>query len=333
VLRVDRGRCTHHVAVALILVVALLSVACSAATPGALTPSAQDAGTDDVAPADAAPGAAEAGAAQTDWQHTLQVVANVRAQPPTQPVVYLLGGSVARECIPSEASWAVAVRAAGGPAAMTFDLASRNRTTAQDLKIVARLPEVPTILFIGVNVGRFTPAPSSPTLTLPAARQPLPPWKQHRYSTALSIAKKRALVSDWMQRRYPVFKKNYAYNLGMLEKLVKAAKAKGFHPVLLHLPRNTAVIGSAMDAPVGRYRRSCRALAAEHAIPWVDFVAAAKLKNADFYDLWHLIGSGRQKWQPLLAAKTATLLHGYGMDASPSPSPSPSDSPSSAPSP
>jgi hypothetical protein len=219
VLRVDRGRCTHHVAVALILVVALLSVACSAATPGALTPSAQDAGTDDVAPADAAPGAAEAGAAQTDWQHTLQVVANVRAQPPTQPVVYLLGGSVARECIPSEASWAVAVRAAGGPAAMTFDLASRNRTTAQDLKIVARLPEVPTILFIGVNVGRFTPAPSSPTLTLPAARQPLPPWKQHRYSTALSIAKKRALVSDWMQRRYPVFKKNYAYNLGMLEKL------------------------------------------------------------------------------------------------------------------
>ena len=245
------------------------------------------------------------------------------------PVVYLLGGSVARECLPSEASWAAAVQDAGGPAALTYILASRNRTTAQDLKLVAALPEVPTIVFISVNVGRFTPAPSTPpTISLPAPSEPLPAWSQHKYSTALSLAAKKALVRTWMQRRYPLFKQHYTYNLGMLEKLIKAAKAKGFHPVLLDLPRDTAVIGSAMDTPVGRYQRSCRALAARYGIPWVNFVSAAKLHNGDFYDLWHLIKPGRAKWQPLLAAETAALLEKYDMAAPPTPPPSPSASPS-----
>ena len=325
-LRVDRRRLRLCALAAVTVVTALVAAACAAPAPGVYSPSTGG--------ASAAAGGAPAGtAAQNDWRHTLQVVANVRAKPPDVPVVYLLGGSVARECLPSEASWAAAVRDAGGPAALTYILASGDRTTAQDLKLVAALPEVPTIVFISVNVGRFTRAPSTPTISLPAPNEPLPAWSQHRYSTALSLAAKKALVRTWMQRRYPLFKQHYTYNLGMLEKLIKAAKAKGFHPVLLDLPRDTAVIGSAMDAPVGRYHRSCRALATRQGIPWVNFVAAAKLRNGDFYDLWHLIKPGRAKWQPLLAGKTAALLEKYDMAASPTPSASPSDPPSASPSP
>ncbi len=269
-------------------------------------------------------GTAYAATVQSDWEHTVQVLANLRADPPDLPVVYLLGGSVARECVPSEASWAAAVQGSGGPAALTFDLASSDRTTATDLKLVAEMPDTPTIVLIGINVGRFTRTPASPSISLPTPTGSLLPWTQHKYFTALGRDAKESLLRGWIRNRYPQFKQNFAYNLGMLEKLVRAARARGFHPVLLDLPRNTAVIGSRLDGPVGRYHRACKALAAEYGIPWVNFVGAARLKDGDFHDLWHLIKPGRAKWQALLAARTATLLQRYGMTASPAPSESPS---------
>ncbi len=319
----SRIRTTSLALAATLCALPLLLGACSSSSPGTLGTSAEAAAAAP-APRDSheAIGAAEA---QDDWGHTLQVIANLRADPPDLPVVYLLGGSVARECIPSEQSWGAAVAEGGGPAALTYDLASSNRTTATDLKLVAVMPKVPSIVFIGVNVGRFTPAPSTPTVKLPAPSGSLPPWDQHRYFDARSVAAKESLLRGWLKTRYPLFKKHYAYNRDMLEKLVRACKARGFHPVLLELPRNTAVIKSRLDAPVARYHRSCKAIAAEYGIPWVKFVGAARLKNGDFHDLWHLIGPGRRKWQPLLAARTAALLKKYGMTA-PAPSPTPSGS-------
>ena len=126
-LGVDRRRLKLCALAAVAAVTALLAAACATPAPGADSPSGGG--------SSAAAGGAPAGTAvQDDWRHTLQVVANVRADPPDVPVVYLLGGSVAREFVPSEASWAAAVQDAGGPAALTYILASRNRTAAQDLK-------------------------------------------------------------------------------------------------------------------------------------------------------------------------------------------------------
>jgi hypothetical protein len=305
VLAVDR-RLLPLPLVAALLALPLLATACAAPAPGTFSPSTTGAAT-----------------LQSDWRHTLQAVANVRAKPPSLPVVYLLGGSVARECIVSEASWAAAVRDAGGPAALTYDLASGDRTAGEDLKLVGKLPRVPSIVLISVNVGRFTRAPSTPSAKLPAPASRLPDWRQHRYSTPLSASAKKALVTKWMQSRYPLFKQYYSYNLGRLEQLIKACQAKGLRPVLLDLPRNREIIGAAMDAPVTRYHRSCHVLADTYGIPWVNFAAAAKLVNRDFYDLWHLIRTGRAKWQPLLAARTAALLDKYGMGSSPTPTTSP----------
>ena len=304
-LGVDRRLQSLPLAAAL-LALALLATACAAPAPGTFGPSKVGAAT-----------------VQSDWQHTLRVVANVRAKPPSLPVVYLLGGSVARECIISEASWAAAVREAGGPAALTYDLASGDRSAAEDLALVRELPRVPSIVLISVNVGRFTRAPSAPSIRLPAPSSRLPAWRQHRYSNPLSPSAKKAQVTTWMQRRYPLFVRYYSFNLGRLEQLIKACQAKGLRPVLLDLPRNREIIGAAMDAPVTRYHRSCQALADKYGIPWVNFVAAAKLANRDFRDLWHLIGTGRAKWQSLLAAKTAALLDKYGMGSSPTRTASP----------
>ena len=251
-----------------------------------------------------------------DWTHVLQVVANLKAQSPAKPVVCLLGGSAARESTISDASWAAQVKKLGGPSVAAYNLGSRNRTLAQDVKIVQALPEMPGIVYIGINVGRFTAPPSHPTLDLPEPTQTLPPYRQHQYSQSkiLSVAKKQALLSDWLAKRYPAFKKNYASNLKTLEQLLAACQDRGLRPVLFELPRNTAIAGHALDAPVARYTSSCRALAKKHDVPWVSLVSKAHLPNADFYDLWHLVEPGRTVWQQLLSTETAELLKTYGMD-------------------
>ena len=255
-------------------------------------------------------------AAGNDWAHVLQVVANLKAQPPSAPAICLLGGSAARESTIDDASWAAQVRQLGGPSVAAFNLGSRNRTLDEDVALVRALPSMRGIVYIGINVGRFTAPPSNPTIDLPQPTQSLPPYRQHQYSQSkiLSVAKKKALLAQWLAKRYPAFTKNYASNLETLAQLLVACKDQGLRAVLLELPRDTAIIGNALDAPLARYASGCRALAKKHGIPWVSFVGAARLPNADFYDLWHLVGPGRSVWQRLLSAKTVALLKKYGMD-------------------
>ncbi len=299
--------------VVLLVVAALLSACSAPATMGA-TPSSGEAASR--APEPAAVGAVGAKAGPgSDWSHTLQVVANLKADPPTRPVVVLFGGSAARESTISDASWRAKIEAMGGPPTAAYNLGSRNRTLAQNVALVQELPDVPTIVYVGVNLGAFTSAQKAAGITLPKPLTPLPAYSQHAYSQShiLSTAKKRALVRAWLSGRYPVFKRNYATNVGVLEKLLKACRAKNdTHAVLFELPRDTSVIGSRLDAPIARYRRTCQALAKKYGIPYVSFVAQAKLPNSSFYDLWHLVEPGRVKWQKLLSAKTAALLEKYG---------------------
>ena len=302
-----------------LLVAAALLGACSAAatTSGAAAtgaiPAASAAG-GPRANAGATPSAGAGGG--SDWAHVLQVVANLKAQPPASPIVCLLGGSAARESTIDDASWAAQVTQLGGPSVAAFNLGSRNRTLAQDVKLIQALPKMPGIVYIGINVGRFTTPPSKPTLDLPEPTASLPPYGQHQYSQSkiLSVARKKALLAEWLAKRYPAFTKNYASNLETLERLLVACRDRGLRPVLLELPRDTAIIGHALDAPVARYTAGCATLAEQQDVPWVSFVSAAHLPNADFYDLWHLVEPGRTVWQRLLSAETVDLLKEYGLE-------------------
>lgn len=303
----------------LVVVLALtaLLAACSAQTTADAAPSS---GSPSAAPASAsADGDAGARAGSgADWAHVLQVVANLKADPPEKPVVVLLGGSAARESTISDSSWRAQIEAKGGPPTAAYNLGSRNRTLAQNVALVQALPEgrpgAPTIVYIGINVGVFTSAQKTASVSLPKPRTPLPAYKQHAYSQRriLSAAKKKALVGAWLADRYPVFKRNYSTSAELLDKLVQACLARDLHPVLFELPRNTSVIGRRLDAPVSRYRKTCTALAGKYDIPYVSFVDQAKLPNSSFYDLWHLVEPGRTVWQNLLSAKTAALIEEYG---------------------
>ncbi|NLE22349.1 MAG: hypothetical protein GX624_06185 [Actinobacteria bacterium] len=254
------------------------------------------------------------GAASGDMARILSALGYMRAVEPDRPVVVLLGGSAARESTISDAAWREQIERKGGPATLAWNMGSRNRTMAQNIAIVQKLPPgASALVYIGVNLGSFTSAQKSATVTLPTPLPTAEPsLKQpHSYSSRkiLSKAKKKALVKAWQKDRYPVFKRNFATSAKKLEQLIKVCQRRGYCPVLFELPRNTAVIGSALNAPTKRYRDKCRALSKKYGIPWVSFVSAAKLPNSSFYDLWHLVEPGRKVWQGLLSSRTAKILN------------------------
>ena len=249
----------------------------------------------------------------SDWQHALRVAQSLREDPPSKPVALLLGGSAAREATVSDAAWAAGVQALGDSPVATYNLGSRNQTFEQDVALVDALPRIPMLVFIGVNLGRFTSPPTTTTSTTPAATKGA--YTQHHYSSARiqSLEKKEDEVRYWMRQRYPVFSERYAANLARLERLVGACRARGYHPVLLDLPRNMEVIGEAFAVPIAQYQDGCRALAAEHSIPFLEFAADVELGNQDFYDLAHLVDPGRTRFQGRLTSETVRLLAEYRM--------------------
>ena len=267
---------------------------------------------------DPRPGGPEKASAYQDvWTHDQQVIANLKARPPATPVVCLLGGSSARECTISDERWAAQVRALGTKA-RTYNLGSSNRTFAESLALIRALPggRLHMIVFIGVSPGSFGRRVTSASITLPAPTFPLPPWRQHVVSQdrILSLQAKRALVSRWMAEVYPVFQSQYSTQSMLLERLITVCKSRDLHPILVEVPRNMAIIGHAMDRPISRVRRTCRALSAEYSIPFLGgFVGAANLANLDFYDTSHIVEPGRVKWQRLLSRETARQLRHYGL--------------------
>jgi hypothetical protein len=260
-----------------------------------------------------AAGAAAASRPGADWHHALAVLKSLRKQPPSVPIVYLLGDSLAWECTVDDRSWATQVRRYGGGRIVAFNLGSRNQTFGQSAALVGVMPRRRAIAFIGVDPGRFAAAPIKPVLKLD--RRLAASYAQHHYTGdgILSVTRKKAQVRDWVRRRYPAFRRNYLGNLMRLDTLIVACERRGLRPVLLELPHNTAVAGHRLDRALSTIRYGCRSLAALHDIPFVSLEAQARLVNADFHDLAHMVESGRVKWQRPLAKRTAGLLKLYGM--------------------
>jgi len=236
--------------------------------------------------------------------------------PKNEPRVYLLGGSSARECITGNASWAAQVKKLGGPQVRACDLGASNEGFDQDMVLVRAMPKGPTLVLIGVSVGRYTGEPgedvnpADPGLTVDSIAE-----VKHKYHVGKIIPEegKQNLVDKWVTTRYPVFQANYEYNAGQLEQLVKLCRQRHFRPVLLELPLNFDIVGARFDAPRARYRKGVRALAKRYDIPYLDFGADLGLVNGDFYDLMHLVEPGRGKWQKRLSEEVVKLLKEYGM--------------------
>ena len=265
-----------------------------------------------------------------DFVHVLQLVVDLRAHPPAEPLVCLLGGSSARECTVSNDSWSDAVSRIRGYQVLTVNLGSKHRLFTQDRRIVGHLPEGTDIVFIGVNMGRFCNGEYDPVIEWPDPSTSAPRGAvATRASTKLwPDWRKRQVARLWMVQRWPHFRERYRYNLRVLANACRDSLARGQHPVIIDLPRNMDIIGHQLDQPLHLYHRGCRAIAERLGIPYVQFQSSTGLTNRDFSDLWHTVPSGKVKWQRALAATTARLIRQYGIGPAPSPSPEPTSEPS-----
>ena len=240
----------------------------------------------------------------SEWDHVLQVVAWLRYRTPQRRVVYLFGGSAARESVISESSWAAQVQAVSGRSAATYVVSSRCQTYVEDTLIVDQLPMGRGVALISVGTTRFSMLHTSASVPLNSARSwPPGPWYQHHYDwiPSLSAAEKQRLVRVWVRDRYGVFLSRYPDRLVELDTLVQACLARGLRPVLLEMPLNLPVIGHAFDDARVTYQGGCLELAAKYDIEYVQFVSKIGLRGTDFYDLQHLLPSGRGKWQARLS--------------------------------
>ena len=270
-----------------------------------------------------------------DWQHCVQVVANLRAKQPEVPLVVLLGGSSARECTVLDDDWERQIERRSGYVVDAYNLGSKHRSYAQDLAFVKLLPaDVPTIVYIGVNLGRFClPVSSSVRSRCPAPRPavPLPTARvlQQAHPELLHEALLRLVLA---RGPLPGVPRQLRSELGMLQKIIRACKRRHLRVALLDLPRDLPVIGSSFDGPVSRYHAGCASLARTWDVPWLHFNAAARFADRDFFDIFHLVEPGRAQVpeHPLGQDHPAAeeVPHAQAAaDAVPVPSPSASPSP------
>jgi hypothetical protein len=128
-------------------------------------------------------------------------------------------------------------------------------------------------------------------------------YRRHRYTQKRqrSVEEKEAMVRRWNTKRAPVFRKNLAYNLTMLELLLERAREREVDVVLLELPYNDEIIGTEFDWARGMYQPKVHRLADAYGVPYLDFVRELPLTNRDFHDLSHLVEPGREIWEQRLA--------------------------------
>ena len=197
-----------------------------------------------------------------------------------------------------------------------LDFGSSSQAFKNDLTIVRAAPAVPSLVLIGLNVGRYTsipPADATPSAASPARTGSV--YDPHRFHVGqqLSDAAKRDIVTTWMRVKYPRFRDRYAGNAAVLRELIALCQERGFYPVLVELPLNLRVVRHAWDAPRTRYHRGARAAAAAYGIPYVDFVAHVGFVSSDFVDVSHLVEPGRVKYQRRLSRFVVAKLEQYGL--------------------
>jgi len=119
---------------------------------------------------------------------------------------------------------------------------------------------------------------------------------------------KRRNVLYVLEEDVKLYRQYSAYNLAMLEEILKLARDRGFAVALYDQPLNTSAAGPDWAGVVPAYRAACRRLAREYGVAYLHIERAVALKDDDFADLFHLLAPGRAKWQPEMARQLAAAL-------------------------
>jgi hypothetical protein len=134
---------------------------------------------------------------------------------------------------------------------------------------------------------------------------------------ARSEAAKTSEAADRLALDGPLYEDNGAYNLAMLEELLKLARDRGFSVALFEQPLNLDVADPTWAGILPDYRRRVRALVKRYGVAYLDVHQRVALTSADFGDIHHLIARGRLKWQPVLARQIAGALSDEGLAGEP----------------
>lgn len=122
-------------------------------------------------------------------------VGRVKRDPPDGPAVYLLGGSSARESIPSGSSLAEEVERLSGRRIDAVNLGSMNQNFAQSLAVIDNVPDTPATVLVGINAIRFT----------------RPDWDNQRQAEGKPILLASSFLREYVSSTYG--KQKYAYTI------------------------------------------------------------------------------------------------------------------------
>ena len=106
-----------------------------------------------------------------------------------------------------------------------------------------------------------------------------------------------------------------AYNLAVLEEIIKLGGERGQTVVLYDQPLNASAAGPDWAGVVPAYRKACREIARRYGVAYVHVERNVRLRDDDFADLFHLLAPGRAKWQPELARLLGAALRAQAAQA------------------
>jgi len=136
-------------------------------------------------------------------------------------------------------------------------------------------------------------------------------YAQHYYPPGakghLPLGKRRNVLYV-LEKDVRLYRLHSAYNLAMLEEILKLARERGFSVALYDQPLNASAAGPDWAGVVPAYRAACRGLARKYGVAYLHIERTVKLTDADFADLFHLLAPGRAKWQPEMARQLAAAL-------------------------
>jgi len=135
----------------------------------------------------------------------------------------------------------------------------------------------------------------------------------HTGNAVASLSAKLAGSPVELARERPLYAANSAYNLALLADAVRLGREKGYSVAFFEQPLALVASGPAWDAYLKVYREDVAAVAQRLGVTDVAPEAQAHLRESDFYDMFHLIDSGRDKWTPPLARGLARVLESAGV--------------------
>jgi len=165
--------------------------------------------------------------------------------------------------------------------------------------------------------------------TLKAGKRPWNVYILHDCNrVAEPDAVKRLLLHRWTAgpgKRGGAFFRYQKFWTDVLRAAAELARSKGYSVVISEGSYDRAIVGRAFVPCRRIYVPASRGIARSVAGWYVDPNTTAHLTNRDFRDLYHVLGTGRPKWTPALAALIAPAVRQAAKaKASPSPSTSPS---------